>query len=356
MSEQKQLFDKPMDELREVFVRARFAEQAVFGRADAETWFAKQRYAERPQEKTWVRFLGRGSVQPWADRDFFDLRTHATSLGVLNARFGSVGDADAYGPIYDRLAFASSGRDLNRVLYSGNAGLLYVENHIHGPMFVIREEWGKGGGVTISRVRSRSENPGARTILGVVFSEWQHGRPMWRSARASLCRAFEGEIVDERERAEHDFDTAVAVSADGTQIVHADYVVVVESTGAYEAKAVAYPASAFQEKLLRSPKMERESCRFDLSDERATDDIARITYALSHPGDPLSTRGSLGHELSPYNHNGWRLASGHHLLQRLVDYQLRDGSKKELRERKFLLTTRDFCPDPLPDGGVEVTV
>lgn len=42
-------FDKPMDELRETFVRARFAQEDVFGRPDIEQWLAKQRKAERPE-------------------------------------------------------------------------------------------------------------------------------------------------------------------------------------------------------------------------------------------------------------------------------------------------------------------
>src|SRR3989339_826762 len=44
----KPLFDKTLDELREAFVRARFAEPNIFGRPDIEEWLEGQRKAYYP--------------------------------------------------------------------------------------------------------------------------------------------------------------------------------------------------------------------------------------------------------------------------------------------------------------------
>lgn len=362
MADEKRLFDKPMDELREAFVRTRFAQEDVFGKPDIEAWLTGQREAERPEEKTWTRFLSRGTVQPWADRDFFDLRSHATALGVLNEQFGSVGEANAYGPIYDRLAFVPRGLDPKRGLYSGDAGMLYVEDHIHGPMFVVRDEWDKSGGVTITRIRSRNENPGARTILGVVLAEWQCGRPKWREARASLCRAFEDEISRERAKAEADFDSAVAVSADGTKIVHADWVVVYDPStrppsSAYDGwgsrRCLIFHGETFRERKIRreseygrvDPYVPSDSGRLgnDFPRVPIESQIARVLRWAEYPSlldemdrkrRQLFVRLSYIHGVSPHED---------------------ERPQVDLRTNIFVTDPRS-CPSPLPDGGVEVTV
>lgn len=335
-------FDKPMTELREAFVRARFGQADVFGRPDIEEWLTGQREAERPEDKTWVHFLGRRTVQPWADRDFFDLRSHATSLGVLNERFRSVGEADAYGPIYDCLAFVPRGLDPKRGLYSGDAGMLYVEDHIHGPMFVVREEWGKDGGVTITRVRDRSKNPGARTILGVVLTEWQCGRSRWQEARASLCCAFDDAITHERAKAEADFDSAVAVSANGTKIVHADWVVVVPASLPHprseswvpRSRMTVFPGTAFRAlKILKSNERMR----------------------LEPHYDPWS------HRIASAEDAGRAAAEQFAIVMRSPEPSqafgyLDKGVGAKGCQDSCLITTANFCPSPLPDGGVEVTV
>lgn len=335
-------FDKPMAELREAFVRTRFAQEDVFGKPDIEAWLAGQREAERPEEKTWAHFLGRRTVQSWADRDFFDLRSHATALGVLNEQFGSVGEANAYGPIYDRLAFVPRGLDPKRGLYSGDVGMLYVEDHIHGPMFVVRDECGKSGGVTITRVRGRSENPGARVILGVVFAEWQRGCPKWREARASLCRAFDDEITNERAKAEHDFDTAVAVSADGTKIVHADWVVVVpvrlphprSEPWVPRNRMTVFPGAAFRAlKILKSNERMRLEPHYDPFSRR-------ITHAEDAGRAAAEQFAIVMRSPEPSQAFGY----------------LDKGVGAKGCQDSCLITTADFCPSPLPDGGVEVTV
>ena len=66
-------------------------------------------------------------------------------------------------------------------------------------------------------------------------------------AQTFLCDALGEEIPRERTKAEADFDSAVAVSADGTKIAHADYVVVLGHDG--EGKDdLKFPASAFRER------------------------------------------------------------------------------------------------------------
>ena len=52
------LFEKSMDELREAFVRNRFAEGGVFGREDIEEWVGELREAESPDILSCGMLLG----------------------------------------------------------------------------------------------------------------------------------------------------------------------------------------------------------------------------------------------------------------------------------------------------------
>jgi hypothetical protein len=340
-----------MRELREAFVRARFAQDDVFGRPDIEELLARQRKAEKPVEHTWRRLIDTGRVQrPFHIRELPDLAVPQE----LPREFSIRQMADVGDPLVAMLCESVDRRRVDVFPANERLTLFLLKGDDGAPAhaFTLTPQHNQ---------KRRSGDPLAYTLfvpsdkdlLQIVLSRgWSVGtKKIVTAARRLLCDGLATCIKEERAKAEHDFDTAVAVSANGTKIVHADYVVVAESTGAYEARAVIYPASAFREKLLRSPRMGREPHPggTGMPDKCYTDDTAHITYALSHPGDPLNTRGSLGHELSPYNHSGHRGS-----LQRLVEYWMRDR-RREMLIRRFLLTTRDFCPSPLPDGGVEVT-
>ena len=48
------MLTKPLSELREAFVRARFAEPTHFGDANVEEWLQAQRTAEKPDNDEWM--------------------------------------------------------------------------------------------------------------------------------------------------------------------------------------------------------------------------------------------------------------------------------------------------------------
>src|SRR3989344_6646869 len=69
------LFDKPVSELREAFVRNRFAEEQYFGRPDIEDWLVGQRKAKEPDEGQWNHCLS------FSDRMIFF--ANADPIGLL---------------------------------------------------------------------------------------------------------------------------------------------------------------------------------------------------------------------------------------------------------------------------------
>ena len=335
MSEKKKLFDKSMEELREAFVRARFAEREVFGRPDVEEWLAEQRTAERPDD-SWEQLLHK--LNKWADTDWFDFRSHATSLGVLNERIKSLGEANDYGPIYDCLAFNFSQSGRQHELFDGNDGLVYVGDHIYGPRFVIEER--ENDCLTIKRIRNLRAASNAKAIIGVVFAEWDRKRHKKELARHSICETFNDVVKDERTNAEADFDRAVAVSADGTQITCADYVVVIVERGNRLRHLIVYPATVFQKKkLIRSPEIQRIN-PYNLTDDGTTlDDIEAINESLDASHDWASDE--------------WRRRLGDIVPFEYISIQELRSYRKD-KEQRILLATPNFCPSPLPDGGVEL--
>lgn len=63
-------------------------------------------------------------------------------------------------------------------------------------------------------------------FLDVVFAEWNRLGPKAGVARHFICTAADLTIAKVRESAQRDFDEAVAVSADGTKIIKAKWMLV----------------------------------------------------------------------------------------------------------------------------------
>lgn len=99
---------------------------------------------------------------------------------------------------------------------------------------------------------------GNTDIVEVIFAEWYRGWPKAEVARDHCIACLRERIRAERERAEWDFNTAVAVSANGRKIVHADEVHIGRYALAHFAGVLwehfkTIPASAcFQRKITRA--------------------------------------------------------------------------------------------------------
>lgn len=346
-------FDKPMAELREAFVRARFAQEDVFGRPDIEQWLAGQREAERPEfdhaaeESYWNTVLCIDQMM-WAaaHRPLTILTGFATAHRTLSD-LRDPQSPPRENPFENDVLlqfipfFSSFARDA--MVYYG---------YVHGAIFVAPDMADQPHPYTVRAegekqrrrlvVESFEANPlrASLYVMDVLFAEWLYGRPRWREARQSICQALADEIKTQREVAEADFDSAVAVSADGTKIVHADWVVVSDQAMGPTLLTV-YPSGAFRAQKARRP----DDNRFDrAATERLIDErgaavwtsaagvagIARLAWSRHRQIVPIKEPSAL-----------------------LLDCKLSGRTTKTVR---IYITSASLCPSPLPDGGVEVTV
>lgn len=334
-------FDKPMDELREAFVRARFAQEDVFGLPSIEAWLAKQREAERPAELVWRRFIDAERVRrPFHIRELPDLAIpQDLPRGFSIRQIADVGD-----PL---VAMLCESVDRKRV------DVLPADERL--TLFLLKGEDGAPAhafALTPQSKKRRSGDPLAYTLyvpsdkdlLQVVLSRgWSVGpKKVVTAARQLLCDTLAAEILLERAKAEADFDSAVAVSADGMKIMSAKIVVVIDDNR--ERVLGVYQAAAFRDrKILLAPEEDRLrfSDRPDYGDNRSIFDLVAqknwSTLAL------------------------WVLRNSYYRF--FGDDRPRRDSRDPLKQALIaphaplvFCTTQSFCPSPLPDGGVEVTV
>ncbi|MBI4385702.1 hypothetical protein HY573_02635, partial [Candidatus Parcubacteria bacterium] len=168
-------------------------------------------------------------------------------------------------------------------------------------------------------------------VMDAVFATWKRGGPNAEAARTFLCDTVAGLIRKDRAEAEADFDRAVAVSADGRKIVYADWVAVMEppfgsASFPYRRPITVFPPTGFTSRKILRAQPERGVDIHDLSGGRTFDphgvcEVARGMIA------PTAT-------------------------QVLVEVRVRPSKSGENKAR-VLMTCRRFCPDPLPEGGVE---
>ena len=298
------LFNKSMSELREAFVRARFAEPTVFGRPDIEEWLEGQRKTRQPNlslqgfgryESLIVRHTPHPLTVEYLDRYAAPVRGH------FHDWTQHLGD---FQPIV--LAVLTSGG----ALYPTSEGEVVTVIHNRG--------------YKVSRAGIKMlENS---SFLFTVFAQWSRRGRKSNAARAFCCDALARGIAETRASAEADFSEAVAVSADGTRIVKVDEVIVILDAH----HAVVYPASAFaNDKILRNASL----TRLDLHESAHGKAARLLDEFVIHLMDPGTTLARIFNERGQY----------------LDEFKCLD---KRLR----LITQARFCPSPLPDGGREIRI
>lgn len=148
-------------------------------------------------------------------------------------------------------------------------------------------------------------------------------------------------------KAGHDFDTAVAVSADGTKIVHADWVVVPEHTRYNIVTSLRiYPGSAFRDRrILRSSEQYSRSEQF--LDRHGDYELAKArNWSLSQQIGQMVGHKSWLEQLREHPYRQWYATTRALYAERV----------EQLPQASVLITPLSSCPSPLPEGGVEVQV
>ena len=327
------LFDKTYDELREAFVRARFAEPAVFGRSDIEAWL-----------EAWQSpFQSLDQIEGWRARRFHEYleadgaSTHEQFGNLLRELVTPVDELpDWFGANLDHEEKLTI---LLQTLKLGGATIFCPDFEDHDRVVVIRTQ-----NDTFALVHSQYDSldpvsifaqlrrARRREIVDLLFDEWMFDRPKAAQALAFLKAEYREAIKREREAAQRDFDQACAVSADGTKIVHASWVFVAE--GSEPTSGLLFPASAFHRNKIR--------CGQRISHTIAHLDIERQLEQSSFD------RGFLGYLCG--NWMDWNVEKKAVLVS---------GSKhRDILKpiEKTLLVGTAYCPSPLPDGGREIRV
>lgn len=308
------LFTTELGERRNAFVRVRFAEQQVFGFADIEEWLKSQKEAERPDMPRWAKFIERFTTKIQVGSQLACL-SGATPISPMHLEKISSG---SYEQILNLL---SKGK-----LYWGLHEGILKPDEMSNSFFAITEVDNK---LVIERVGNhRSQEENAQILLWILLEEWNMQRPKSNIARNSLWHELKNVIQIERHEAEIDFNNAVATSEDGTMIVRADWIVIVD-----DERTVLFPYLTFSDSFLgEKAKLGIES-----------------GYRFS-----IRNLGNNSRSVRTY------LETDNHIhskcfMQSPASYQVFDCGPCGDKSFKMLFIKRDFCPSPLPSGGIEVT-
>ncbi|MDO8599755.1 MAG: hypothetical protein Q7S02_06645, partial [bacterium] len=343
MADQKQLFDKTMDVLREAFVRNRFGEAIVFGMHDIETWLSIQCKAGRP-DPLWEQFLARNFiVMCAATSPIAHLRERATPYAT---RPGEQLIARTFQKLPDGVQYLLGALHVSPVVegvyYGHSVGCIitYTKDGMVGSLLTIRSGTLERGFIV---AQEQTNSPGAeRLVVDILFAEWDRQNPKWKEARQFLYDAFGQEIKRERRKAEEDFDSAVAVSADGVKIWHADRVVVLSDDKQHVLGE--FPSEAFHErKILLAPADDRCRVPTDVRPHLITAEVVEQMQRGEY--------GPMARFILSVRRAEYRNPSVSQALCNFAELLPEDPGLAQV-----LCTTERFCPSPLPDGGVEMTV
>jgi len=317
------LFDKPLSELREAFVRARFAEDNIFGRPDIEEWLEDLRRKEDPD----VGLTGVGRYE----KLIVQHADHQLGEHYLPRYATPVTDEEEV----MRCANLAQPHFCHLVLAAVRGGGELYRNARDRPVVFISNN--AFVAVPYEGIRAFSD----QEFLGVVFAEWKLGGSKAAGARDFICNALSRAIATARQGAERDFDEACAVSADGTKIVHAKYVFVAK--GRVPTHGTLFDAHTFAMHKIRCPKiLPHESIdrstleQIDMDPRKLTLDLY-LGYMLRH--------------WSFYQMGGDWMGGGGALL-------VNDRKCGNILppNKTILFVNEQYCPSPLPEGGREIRV
>lgn len=227
-----------MSDLRkEAFISNRLAETPKFGQHDVEEWLAREREADRPHipEEPAVPLVSQWQRLPGSDLlGLTDPQAAQAILRGFATRVGDFGIETVSPKLGDWRPFAQLlGTHVEGArIYVGYWAFVIL---MLGRQFYILRVWhgierGAEDEGLVAHPFSSNTDRMSRAVADVLLGEWARGGRKAREARNVLCDAVERRVHEERVQAERDFDAAVAVSEDGTKIVHADDVVVVRES------------------------------------------------------------------------------------------------------------------------------
>lgn len=331
---ERPLFDKPMSELREAFVRARFAEPNIFGLEDIEEWLKhRPNRLSAPGEVAWrAPAFHRYIADALVAEHGLAIKTLATcATPFAEPPYDFIGNSvsvsrfprDAHLDVLQTLTNGGA-----KAYYSGRA-LKFPVLVLNGNAYVLDHPHGHTNAVGLLRLARTSD------IWLCIYAEWFAARPKAEKARACLLRHYRAAVKEARLDAQRDFDEAVAVSADGTKIVKAQWVLVAE--GSSPTSGLLFQASAFRQSKIRCGttiahvNIERWQLEQISLDRRELTRDRFLSYMLG----------------------SWRSWVVNETACLVSDTACRDILEPN---ETILFVDKNTCPSPLTEGGREIRI
>ena len=207
------LFTKSYKELKEAFVRNRFNEQTNFGCHNVEQMVVEQSRVEQPN----VTFWNNCRVQiSWSIKEngYDVLKRYAVPTNPAHSQ---------YQLWYRENLIKNKFRPLWNFLIEHET-IIYLTDSV--PIFVFKSAHEKA--TLFPNSKGEPTEPNALMIVNALLWSWQNLTDHKHKARTFLVNELEHAIKTIRQQAENDFDSAIACSEDGTRIITANEVIVVE--------------------------------------------------------------------------------------------------------------------------------
>jgi len=306
------LFQLSLDELRENFVRARFAEAPVFGQSNVEELFDRvHRLRTATDNEPLKKIIDFDAAK---GREIEILREYANPTEE---------------PCFGDSALAKTMKKMMSAR-RGEVEFFQVGKH---SVVVVYPDFGRSGDVAVYVSQVEKEQPGpkdpSRLQVYDVSSEyvmeavWMALKNGYEPARNFILSSAEDKIRAERNKAEADFDSAVAVTADGKKICKAEAVVVFGDERSDD--LIFDPACFTTQKILYNKETREPPMHHMFSGHNFYKDVKDF--------------------LSRYEHDFGVRGVFYSDRQILVNVY-------SSGQRSFVLCVpRKDCPDPLPAGG-----
>lgn len=213
---------RTLDEIRRDFISNRFAETGCFGMSDIEDWLASQRQAgKNPDMEVWPGFFRRVLAK--------DVRIEVVSLATVWQYANPLPEVPTDNEDEVMAKWLGNIKPMLDLLHQSGAKIYYGHRDV---IYVTQGHSSKRSTFAIyrGRINSADELRVQETIywahLEMLLMTWKRGQKGWKKSRDILCDHLSNTIARERTRAIDDFNSAVAISADGEKIISSPWIVV----------------------------------------------------------------------------------------------------------------------------------
>ena len=306
-------FDRPLSELRQIYLEARLKSRTSIN----DTWLENMRLSPNPPDEQHSLRLNWAEVAEhlpsdiaatlWDKADPID-KTDPAALGVL---LPEVPRPLMPYLVDDRFRFYLHHHPAARVVEDTTVVVCGGPDLTHLLMTVDLDD----------NSHLFNETTGM-DLLAILFATWRNHGPRWEQARQLVCDAIQVVLEEIEQEAGEQFNSAVAVREDGSDPLHASWVVVFDDNGR---ELTIYSAAEFlNHKILRAP--DTKTLRPKMSYSTRPHEVLLMAV-----GQHLSRGGIWAETIQGY----------------IRGHEAHEGGAT----MRIFITHKRHCPKPLPDYG-----